>query len=118
VSITSETYIDWLGASGSTYRYWFLEAPKVSATIKDEGGNYAFVKQLPNGNFIPLYFGEGESLRGRIPSHDRWNDALRLGATHVMSHTTPVGSLARLVEERDLIQKWNPPLNTQHRTTG
>jgi len=32
-----------------------------------------------------------------------------------MSHTTPNGEQARLAEERDLIAKWSPTLNTQHR---
>jgi hypothetical protein len=118
MTITSQTYIDWQGASGSHYRYWFLESPSIGLTIKDELGNYAFVKQLPNGNFTPLYFGVADSLRSRIPSHERWSDAVRAGATHAMSHTTPAGASAQLGEERDLIAKWNPPLNTHHRTTG
>lgn len=107
--------IDWPGKSGNKYCYWLSEP---SDTFKDEGGNYAFVKRLPNGNFVPLYFGETNSLRTRIPQHECWTDAVRLGATHVMSHTTPAGETARLAEERDLIQRWNPPLNAQHRTVG
>jgi hypothetical protein len=110
--------IDWIGQSGATYRYWFLPNPKVAAAIKDEGGNYAFVKQLPNGNFVPLYFGKADSLRARLPSHECWPEATRLGVTHVMTHTTPAGDAARSAEERDLIQRWNPPMNVQHRTTG
>jgi hypothetical protein len=35
-----------------------------------------------------------------------------------MGHTTPAGEQARLAEERDLIERWNAPLNKQHRTTG
>lgn len=109
--------IEWQGKSGASYRYWFL-ADLTSEGIKAEAGNYAFVKQLPNGNFIPLYFGESNNLRVRIPGHEIWSDAKRLGATHVMGHTTPNGEQARLAEERDLIQYWNPPLNTQHRSVG
>jgi hypothetical protein len=116
--ITSSDYIDWNGATGAAYRYWFLETPKSPSSIKDEGGNYAFVKQLSNGTFVPLYFGVADSLRNRIPNHDRWNDALRAGATHVMAHTTQAGEAARIAEERDLIRGWNPPLNVHHRTTG
>jgi hypothetical protein len=117
MSITSSTYIDWNGASGATYRYWFLEAPKNPSSIKDEMGNYAFVKQLPNGNFVPLYFGVADSLRGRIPNHERWNDAIRAGATHVMFHATP-SAVSRDLEEVDLIRRWNPILNEHHRTAG
>jgi hypothetical protein len=117
MSTTSSDYIDWNGVTGSTYRYWFLETPRIPSSIKDEGGNYAFVKQLPNGNFVPLYFGQADSLRNRIPNHERWNDAIRAGATHVMSHTTP-SAVSRDLEEVDLIRQWNPILNEHHRTTG
>jgi excinuclease UvrABC nuclease subunit len=108
-------FIDWPGQSGKTYRYWFLNSPKIAQNIKAEGGNYAFVKRSANGNFVPLYFGQADDLQARIPSHERWDDASRIGATHVMSHTTPAGEQARLTEERDLIQRWNPVLNIQHR---
>jgi hypothetical protein len=118
MSTTPSDYIDWNGATGKTYRYWFLETPRNSTSIKGVGGNYAFVKRLPNGKFTPLYFGVADSLQNRIPNHERWDDAFRLGVTHVMSHTTPAGDAARIAEERDLIQLWNPPMNVQHRTTG
>jgi hypothetical protein len=35
--------------------------------------------------------------------------------THVMAHKTDGGEKTRLDEERDLIQRWHPPLNVQHR---
>lgn len=108
--------VDWPGQSGRTYRYWFLSTPSVPSSIQSVGGNYAFVKQLPNGNFSPLYFGKADDLSQRVPYHDRWADAVRLGATHVMAHTTPAGDDARCAEEQDLIRKWNPALNVQHRT--
>lgn len=106
--------IDWTGKSGKQYRYWFLENV-TAASIKTVPGNYAFVKRLPNGNFTPLYFGVAEDLSERISNHDRWDDAIRAGMTHVMSHTTPGGEKVRCDEEIDLIQQWRPPLNTQHR---
>ena len=82
------------------------------------GGNYAFVAQLPNGRFRPLYFGESSNLRHRMPNHEVWEKAVSLGATHAMAHATQAGDEARLAEERDLIANYNPALNTQHRTTG
>ena len=106
--------IDWTGLSGKTYGYWFT--PSIAAAdLKDEGGNYMFVRQLPNGNWLPVYIGVADSLRSRLPTHEQLAEAQRLGATHVMTHTNPAGSQARLDEERDLIQKWNPALNIQHR---
>jgi hypothetical protein len=110
-------YIDWPGASGRKYRYWFLES-LAAERIKADGGNYMFVRRLQNGNWVPVYIGQADSLKSRLPTHDRWSDAKRAGATHVMSHTTPGGEKARLDEERDLIQHWIPPLNTHHRKAG
>lgn len=110
-------YIDWRGNNGA-YRYWFVEKPRESSSIQAVAGNYAFVKRLPNGNFVPIYFGIADNLSNRISNHERFDDAVRAGATHVMAHTTPAGEAARIAEERDLIQQWNPPLNVHHRTTG
>ncbi len=109
--------IDWIGKSGTSYRYWSLDNI-TAAGIQAVAGNYMFVKQLPNGNFVPLYFGVADDLQARIPNHERWLEAARLGATYVMAHSTPAGEQSRLAEERDLIQYWNPPLNTQHRVAG
>jgi hypothetical protein len=104
--------IDWPGKSGKTYRYWFSA---FTDSFKDEGGNYMFVMQLPNGNYLPAYIGQAVSLNGRIPNHDRMEEAKGVGATQVMSHTTPAGEQARLDEEQDLIELWQPALNVRHR---
>jgi hypothetical protein len=106
--------VDWQGKSGTSYRYWFL-ANVTAAGIQTVAGNYAFVKRLPNGNFVPLYFGVAENLSARISNHERWDDAVRAGMTHVMAHTTRGGEKVRCDEEIDLIQQWHPPLNMQHR---
>lgn len=104
--------IDWPGKSGKTYRYWFSS---LTGSFKGEGGNYMFVRQLPNGNYLPVYIGQAASLFARLPNHDRLEDAKRAGATQLMSHTTPAGEQARLDEEQDLIERWQPVLNTHHR---
>jgi hypothetical protein len=109
--------VDWMGQSGTSYRYWSLDNITAAGILAVEG-NYVFAKQLPNGNFVPLYFGVADDLRARIPGHEKWVEALLLGATHVMGHSTPAGEPARLAEERDLIQYWHPPLNVQHRQIG
>jgi hypothetical protein len=116
--VANNDYIDWIGESGSSYRYWFADRPNVNATIKNEGGNFAFVMRLANRNFIPLYFGHADSLSHELPNHDRFAEAIRAGATHVMSHTTPGGEDARWVELGDLIRQWRPVLNVQRRQSG
>lgn len=111
------THLDVPGKSGKSYRYFFLASISASA-VKAEPGNYMFVKRLANGNAAPLYIGQASDLRQRLSTHDRWAEAQRLGATQVYAHTTQGGEQVRCAEERDLIQRWNPPLNTQHRQLG
>lgn len=109
--------VNWVGKSGRSYTYYFL-TNVTAAAIQAVAGNYAFVKRLANGNYAPLYFGQAGDLQARIPTHERLSEAIRLGATHVMAHTTPGGEQVRLDEERDLIAYWNPPLNSHHRQVG
>ncbi len=111
----SSLVIDWPGQSGQTYRYHGLDNITAQG-ILPVAGNYAFVKRLANGNYVPLYFGQAENLQNRIPQHERWADAARAGATDVMAHSKQGGETVRCAEEQDLIARWNPPLNAQHRT--
>lgn len=111
-------FIDIPGASGKSYRYYEVDAPRNTAALDPVSANYAFLKKLANGNFEILYCGEAENARDRLPNHERWPDAIRAGMTMVVGHATPGGVQARKAEERDLIVKWNPVLNVQHRTTG
>jgi excinuclease UvrABC nuclease subunit len=108
------TPLDWPGQSGSTYRYWPLLSLE-AASIKPEAGNYMFVKALANGNYLPVYIGQADNLRTRLPNHERMQDAIKAGATLVYAHTNSAAESARLNEEQDLIQRWNPVLNTQHK---
>lgn len=108
-------YIDWPGVSGRTYRYF--QTPSIAATaLRDEPGNYMFVKETPT-SWVPIYIGICDSFKVRLPNHERLAEAVRAGATHVLTRVNIV-SQARQYEERDLIARWNPRLNTQHRTTG
>lgn len=106
-------HIDWPGKSGKVYRYFFVDLKK---PIKAAAANYAFVKRLANGNFQPLYFGETGDAKQRLTSpHEKWEAAKRAGVTHVMGHATQGGEEVRCAEERDLIERWQPVLNVQHR---
>lgn len=86
--------------------------------LLDQPGNYAFLKPTGPKTWTPLYFGQADSLRNRLSNHERWSDAVRAGATVIVAHATQGAESVRLSEERDLIAKWNPPLNVHHRTTG
>jgi predicted GIY-YIG superfamily endonuclease len=105
-------YIDW-PSGGATYRYWFLANPSSASGIKAVAGNYMFVR-LANDGWVPVYIGIADDLQDRIPSHERWKEAVALGATEVMAHTQ-ANRAKRETEEKALIKHWNPPLNIQHR---
>jgi hypothetical protein len=113
----SEWFIDIPGVTGS-YRYYKVEQPRNAGSIQALPGNYAFLKQLANGSFEVLYVGQAANAKERLPNHERWNDAVKAGMTMVVAHSTQGGETVRLAEERDLIAKYNPPLNVHHRTTG
>ena len=109
-------FIDWSGLSGAKYRYWFM--PNLSPQgIKDQAGNYMFVRQTnrEKNEWAPVYIGIADDLRQRLPNHEVLEAAKAVGATHAMTHTQ-ADRVAREAEERDLIGRWNPQLNTHHRT--
>jgi hypothetical protein len=108
-------HIDFPGNSGKSYRYYFLDNPTAEGILAVPG-NYGFLRRLQDGTFAPLYFGQGDDLKTRIPGHEKWDEARQLGMTHVVAHKNEAGKQARLNEEADLIAKWNPPLNIQGRT--
>ncbi len=109
-------FIDWPGLSGAKYRYHFL-ANLSPQGIKDQAGNYMFVRQSnpAKNEWLPVYIGIADDLRQRLPNHEVLEAAKSAGATHAMGHTQ-ADRAAREAEERDLIGRWNPPLNTHHRT--
>jgi hypothetical protein len=63
-----------------------------------------------DGRWDPLYVGKTENFRTRIPSHKRWDEARRLGATHVHALVVPLEThRARL--KAALIDLLKPPMN-------
>lgn len=100
-----------MGASGSKHAY---EAYLMSTNWNDVAGNYAFAYKKQDGNWHVLYFGQCDSFKNRLPAHERWDEAVRLGATHVLAHVNSGGEAARLAEEKDLIASHSPTMNTHH----
>jgi excinuclease UvrABC nuclease subunit len=77
-------------------------------------GVYVFAGTNTQNQWHALYVGQAESFANRIPSHERWPEAVRAGATHV--HAKAVGSAAeRDALEQSLIRAYQPRLNTQLR---
>jgi len=95
----------------SSYDFYVL--PKESAWHA-VGGVYIFTGKNAQGLWYPLYIGQAESLAARIPTHERWQEAARLGATHV--HAMVVQQEAnRDTIERELIAAYQPTLNEHHK---
>ena len=85
-----------------------------STTWNDVGGIYIFSGTNHQGKWVAYYIGQAESFQTRLPSHERWNDAVRLGATHI--HAMPVSTESeRQRIEAELIHNFQPQLNTQLR---
>jgi hypothetical protein len=79
----------------------------------DVGGIYLMCKfDTLQKLWIPIYIGQAGSFKDRIPNHEQWHPSVRLGAQKVLAVVEPSQS-KRDALERMLIQRLNPPLNTQ-----
>ena len=103
--------INWPGKSGTSYTYYMLP---IGANLKSSPGNYIFAKEVTPGSWLPIYVGETENLSDRHSNHERRDDAIRHGATHIHAHTTEGGKTSRISEELDLLRRWNTPCNIKH----
>jgi hypothetical protein len=106
------SFVDWPGSAGIKLRFWFVDLSL--ARLIRQPGVYIFVR-LTNQGWLPVYIGIADDLVDRLTNHDRWAEAQRLGATHLMAKGL-ADRAAREAMERHLIGLYNPPLNTQHRT--
>ena len=108
----SITNIVCTGVSGAQYEYH----PAMPGSFwLDKPGNYLFCRWTLQG-WVIQYVGECQSFSVRMPSHERWDEAVRdYGVTLAFSHLTGGGADVRQREERDLIQAYDPPMNVQHR---
>lgn len=77
----------------------------------DVAGIYIFAKS-DQGQWQPIYVGQASSFKDRMANHERWAEAQRLGATHVLALIVPQQA-SRDGIERSLIQTFEPPLNQQ-----
>jgi len=80
------------------------------ANWNDVGGIYIFTGQNSQGQWVALYIGKADSFQSRFSSHERWDEALLVGATHV--HARVVAQEAtREAMEAELIRAYQPRLN-------
>lgn len=75
-------------------------------------GLYIFSHLGADGLWQALYVGQTDDFSSRLPSHDRLNEAIRRGATHIHALVVPLAA-NRDRWEKMLIQNLQPPLNEQ-----
>ncbi len=98
----------WTGKSGKKYSY---EIHPMTESWADVPGNYIFAKETTPTNWVPVYVGETESLKDRLPNHNELPCVRRNGGTHIHAHTNS-DAKARLAEEADLVALTpKPPCN-------
>ncbi len=85
----------------------------IDASWKKVGGVYIFT-YADGQRWHPLYVGETEDFSVRLPAHERWQEAVRLGATHVHARSETQRAKREDLEQR-LIRDHKPPLNERLR---
>lgn len=85
----------------------------IHATPRATNSVYLFCK-IQDGQYVPLYIGKAADLSKRLVGHERRDEAIRLGATHLLVHAPGLGARVHHLEaERRLIGHYAPILNVQ-----
>jgi len=100
----------WPGQSGKEYQY---EIFPIETVFRPLPGNYIYARQDEDGNWVPLYVAQTRDMHQRLEGHEKLQDSLEAGATHIHAHYTTTGQASRCSEERDLIERWAPPCNAR-----
>jgi hypothetical protein len=90
---------NWTGKSCAPYMYYVR--PRGTNLAPNQPGNYIFAKKNSEGQWSPVYIGQGDLSRPSPNQHLLDSH----GATHVHMHLT-INEDARLAEERDLLAKY------------
>lgn len=98
----------WLGASGAEYQY---EVYPIESEFRPLPGNYLYAGKSEDGQWVPLYIAQTRDMHQRLEGHEKLQDAIEHGATHIHMHYSSAGQAARCTEERDLIRYWQPACN-------
>jgi hypothetical protein len=100
--------VSWPGQSGTEYQY---EVYPLDTSFRPLPGNYIYAGQSEEGQWIPLYIAQTRDMHQRLEGHEKLQDAIGYGATHIHMHFATAGQAARCTEERDLISRWQPVCN-------
>jgi excinuclease UvrABC nuclease subunit len=102
----STNTVNWLGHQ--------FTVCKQDANWNEVSGIYIFCGVNPQNQWVPIYIGQADNLRTRIQSHEQWNPALRLGATHVHALAVELASQRDSIEKQ-LVGNYQPQLNVHHK---
>jgi hypothetical protein len=101
------------GYDGLGYRFGFTNYD-ILACPAGLDAVYVFARREAR-IYVPLYVGRAEFLSRRLPGHERRDEAISLGASHLLVHipgaSVPIGYAE---VERRLIRYYAPVLNEQH----
>lgn len=101
--------------TGKTGKYSF-EVYTTDTSFNAVGAVYVFTKREVGGDgkgtHILLYIGETDSLKDRIPNHEKWPSVKRNGVNCICVHRDDNGK-SRLEKETDLRNGNNTPCNDQ-----
>jgi hypothetical protein len=96
---TQET-CTWTGASGKQYLYYVF--PRHPVINDGQDGNYVYAKKNLQGQWVPVYFGQGDLSKRATPDHHRIGCIDTKSATHVHLRLNATKT-DRLAEEQDLL---------------
>lgn len=82
--------------------------------MTEVAGLYIFAGRNSANLWVALYVGQTDSFALRIPTHERWTEAARLGATHVHAMAESQAAMRDTIEA-ELIGAYQPRLNVQQR---
>ena len=102
------------GSDGVDTDYSFAIYP-ITSVPSARNAVYMFCQQQ-SSNYVPVYIGKADDLSSRLHAHERINEAMRLGATHLLVHVPGLTARVHYLEaERRLIYRYQPVLNTTFR---
>lgn len=99
------------GLSGKQYSYEIFE---IDQKFRAVACNYAFATKTPSQKYSILYVGETNDFSERFTNqHEGLECSKSKGATHVFIRVNSGRNQARLDEETDIRQNYNPDCNKQ-----
>jgi len=101
----------WPLGNGQTLDFTIYD---VNVQWNQAAGLYIFAYPTDESHWRALYVGQTDDFSSRIPSHEKWNSAARLGASHVHALVVPQVATRDTWEKR-LISHLQPALNEQYK---